>query len=204
MEEKIKIKIILGSTRQGRFGERPANWINDELKNWEGVEAELIDLRDHPMPFLDSPISPSMMNMKYPHSVVQKWSEKINEADAFIIVSPEYNHGYSAVLKNAMDWLSPEWSRKPIGFVSYGSVGGGRAIEQLRQVVIELGMVPIRKSIHLNWDLILKVYNDKAISNADLFAQVRKGPHDHLQMFMDDLLWMAMALKAARNLQSKA
>ncbi|MDE1848346.1 MAG: NAD(P)H-dependent oxidoreductase, partial [Candidatus Micrarchaeota archaeon] len=103
MDEKIKIKIILGTIRQGRFGERPANWIYDQIKSWEGVDVELVDLKDYPMPFFDAPTSPAMMNMQYPNQVVQKWSDKIKQADAFIIVSPEYNHGYSSVLKNAMD-----------------------------------------------------------------------------------------------------
>ncbi len=197
--DRIRIKIILGSVRNGRFGERPAGWINDELKNWNGVEAELLDLKDYPMPFFDSAMSPSMLGKKYPNETVQKWSNKIDEADAYVIVSPEYNHGYSSVLKNALDWLSPEWSRKPVGFVSYGSASGARAIEQLRQVAIELNMVPIRKSIHLNWEFIMKSWSNKDISNAELFAPVRKdmGP-DHLADFVAELLWMAKTLRAAR------
>ena len=200
MENKIKIKIILGSVRQGRFGQRPASWINEELKSWEGVEAELLDLKDYPMPFFDSPTSPAMMNMKYADEKVQKWSNKINDGEAFIIVSPEYNHGYSSVLKNAMDWLLPEWSRKPVGFVSYGSASGARAIEQLRQVAIELNMVPIKKSIHISWDFIMKTWNNKEISNSELFTPLRKnmGP-DHFADFINDLLWMAKALKEART-----
>ncbi len=197
--DRIRIKIILGSVRNGRFGERPAGWINDELKNWDGIEAELLDLKDYPMPFFDSAMSPSMLGKKYPNETVQKWSNKIDEADAYVIVSPEYNHGYSSVLKNALDWLSPEWSRKPVGFVSYGSASGARAIEQLRQVAIELNMVPIRKSIHLNWEFIMKSWSNKDISNAELFAPVRKdmGP-DHLADFVAELLWMAKTLRAAR------
>jgi NAD(P)H-dependent FMN reductase len=200
MDDKIKIKVILGSIRENRFGERPAKWINDELKNWEGTETELLDLKDYPMPLFNLPTSPAMMNMKYPNEIVQKWSDKIKEADAYIIVSPEYNHGYPSSLKNALDWLSPEWGRKPVGFVSYGSAGGARAIEQLRGVAIELNMVPIKKSIHISWEFIMKTFNDKNISNADLFAPLRKGTGpDHLAVFMDDLLWVAKAMKAARG-----
>ena len=200
MDQKIKIKIIIGSIRSGRFGERPANWIKEEIKSWTDIDAELLDLKDYPMPFFDSPTSPSMMNMKYSNETVQKWSNKINEADAFIMVSPEYNHGYSSVLKNALDWLSPEWSRKPVGFVSYGSASGARAIEQLRTVVIELKMVPIPRSIHINWEFIAKSWNNKEISNSELFSPIRKsmGP-DHLAAFIDDLFWMARALKTARD-----
>lgn len=200
MSEKIKVKIILGSIRQNRFGERPANWIKGQLKEWEDVDVELLDLKDYPMPFFDAPTSPAMMGMKYPDPNVQKWSDKIKEADAYIIVTPEYNHGYPAPLKNALDWLNPEWAKKPVGFVSYGSASGARAIEQLRQVVIELSMVPIRKSVHMNWEYIMKTWTDKSISNEDLFATIRKGSGpDHLADFMNDLLWNARALKAARN-----
>jgi NAD(P)H-dependent FMN reductase len=200
MENKIKIGIIIGSVRNGRFGERPAKWIEEELKQWTDVDAELIDLKDYPMPFFDSPTSPSMMGKKYPNDVVQKWSAKIDDKDAYIMVSPEYNHGYSSALKNALDWLNPEWSRKPVGFVSYGSAAGARAIEQLRQVAIELSMVPIRKSIHINWDFIMKTWENKEIKNAELFAPLRKGMGpDHLADFVNDLLWMAKAMKEARS-----
>jgi NAD(P)H-dependent FMN reductase len=198
--DKIKVKIILGSTREGRFGERPARWIDEQLKSWEGVEAELLDLRDYPMPFMDSKTPPSVLNMQYPHEEVKKWSQKILDGDAYIIVSPEYNHGYPAVLKNAIDWLFPEWSRKPVGFVGYGSVSGARAMEQLREVVIELGMVPIKKGIHIGGDIIMKLRSEPNISDADLFASLRTTPgRDHLAIFMDELIWMARALKSARK-----
>ena len=200
MEDKIKVCIILGSVRNNRFGEKPAKWITDEIKNWDGIEAAFVDLKDYPMPLFDSEISPSMLGKKYQNGVVQKWSAKIDWADAFIIVSPEYNHGYSSALKNAMDWLSPEWSRKAVGFVSYGSAGGARNIEQLREVAIELNMVPIRKSIHISWDFIMKAHGNKDIPSAELFAPLRKGMGpDHLADFVNDLIWMARALKTARD-----
>ena len=200
MNEKIKIKIILGSTRNARFGERPATWINDELKEMAEVDTELIDLRDYPMPFFDSVTSPMSMKMDYPDKIVQKWSAKINDGDAFIIVTPEYNHGYPGVLKNAMDWIFPEWVKKPVGFVGYGSVGGARVIEQLREVVIDLKMVPIYRSINLNWEFIMKAQSNKDIPNSELFAPLRNGNGaDHLAVFIEDLLWMARALKSARE-----
>src|SRR5271156_2825888 len=125
MSEKINVKVIIGSTRQGRFGDKPANYVYEELKKMDGVEAELLDLRDYPMPYFDDKTSPSQnKDGKYANPVVQKWSDKIREADAYIIVSPEYNHGYPAVLKNALDELFHEWAKKPVGFVSYGSVIG--------------------------------------------------------------------------------
>ena len=201
MEQKIKIKIILGSTRQGRFGERPAKWLIGEFKTRKDVEVELLDLKDYPMPFFDSRMPPSMLDKKYSNEIVQRWSNKINEADAFIMISPEYNHGYSAVLKNALDWLSPEWHKKAVGFVSYGSAGGARAIEQLREVAVELRLAPITKSIHIPWEFIMKAMNNPGVSDSELFAPLRNGSMgpDHFDAMVADLIWMACALKVARE-----
>lgn len=200
MDKKLKIKIILGSIRPGRFGERPARWIFDEISKNKDLEVELLDLKDYQMPLFDSPTSPSMAGKKYENVMVQKWSAKIDEADGYVIVSPEYNHGYSSVLKNALDWIGPEWNKKPVGFVGYGSVGGSRAIEQLRGVAIELKMVPISRSIHIPWEIMMKTWAKTDIKNEELFEPLRKGGrYDHMQIFMDDLLWMAKALRSARD-----
>ena len=204
MDEKLRIKVILGSVRNGRFGERPALWVYDYLSGLEGVEAELLDLKEYPMPLFDSEISPAWANRKYNNEVVQRWSAKIDAADGYIIVSPEYNHGYSSAIKNALDWIGPEWYRKPVGFVSYGSAGGARAIEQLRGVAIELKMVPISRSIHIPWEFIMKAVNNKEIKNDELLGPLRKtGGGDLLQIFVDDLLWMTRAMKPARESATK-
>lgn len=196
----IKIKIIIGSTRQGRFSEKPAQWIFEEAKKLEDVEVELLDLRDYNMPFFDSPISPSMAQGKYENEVVRKWSEKINDGDAFIVVTPEYNHGYPAVLKNAMDVIYPEWNRKPIGFVSYGSAMGARSVEQLRQVAVELQMAPIRHAIHIPNDIFFAAMMGKSPEGPEMFESIRKGPMgDPVEKFFNDLLWWARALKSARS-----
>ncbi len=198
--ENIKIKVIIGSTRQNRFSEKPAQWIFEEAKKLEGVEVELLDLRDYPMPFFDSPMLPSMTQGKYENEVVKKWAAKINDGDAFIIVSPEYNHGYSAVLKNAMDVIYPEWNRKPIGFVSYGGALGARSVEQLRQVAVELQMAPIRNAIHIPVDIFFAAMMGKGPQGSEMFEPIRKGPMgDPVQKFFDDLLWWAKALKTARS-----
>ena len=199
METSIKIKVIIGSTREGRFSEKPAQWIFEEAKKLEGVEAELLDLRDYEMPFFDSPMSPSMGKGQYSNETVKKWAEKINDGDAFIIVSPEYNHGYSAVLKNALDVISPEWNRKPVGFVSYGSALGARSVEQLRQVAVELQMAPIRNAIHIPADIFMAAMMGNAPQGPEMFESIRKSPMgDPVERFLNDLLWWAKALKAAR------
>jgi NAD(P)H-dependent FMN reductase len=198
--DKLKIKIIIGSTRQGRFSEKPAQWIYEEAKKLEGVEAELLDLRDYPMPFFESPMSPSMAQGKYENEVVQKWAAKIKEGDAFIIVTPEYNHGYPAVLKNAMDVIYPEWNRKPVGFVAYGSAMGARSVEQLRQVAVELQMAPIRNAIHIPVDIFFAAMMGKGVQGPEMFEPIRKGPMgDPVERFFNDLFWWARALKYGRE-----
>jgi len=200
MNTPIKIKVILGSTRQGRFSEKPAKWIFEEAKKLEGIESELLDLRDYEMPFFDSPMSPAMAQGKYENEVVRKWSEKINDGDAFIVVAPEYNHGYTAVLKNAMDVIYPEWNRKPVGFVSYGGAMGARSVEQLRQVAVELQMAPIRNAIHIPNDIFFAAMMGKGPEGPEMFEPIRKSPMgDPVEKFFNDLLWWARALKSARG-----
>src|SRR5437762_441696 len=118
----MKISVIVGSTRQGRFSEKPSKWILQQLQKREGIEAQLLDLRDFPMPFFDQPMPPAMPGRPpYEHEVVKKWTAHIAASDGFVFVTPEYNYGTSAVLKNAIDWVYPEWNRKVAAFVSYGS-----------------------------------------------------------------------------------
>src|SRR5712692_3259376 len=138
------ISVIVGSTRQGRFSEKPAQWIFQQLKNRGGVGARLLDLRDFPMPFFDQPATPAMPGRPpYENEVVKKWTAEIARSDGFIFVTPEYNYGPAAVLKNALDWVYPEWNRKAAAFVSYGSALGARGVQQLREAAIELQLAPV-------------------------------------------------------------
>lgn len=194
IQTPLNIKVIIGSTRQQRFSEKPAHWIYEEAKKKEGVNIELLDLRDYPMPFFDEPMSPSMAQGKHANEVVEKWAQKIKEADAYIIVTPEYNHGYSAVLKNAMDYLYHEWNRKPVGFVSYGSASGARSVEQLRMVAVELQMAPIRSAIHIPVEMLMKVWMEK-VPIEKLLPQLK----DRVDTFLADLIWWGKALKNTRE-----
>src|SRR5580704_190748 len=118
------ISVIVGSTREGRFSEKPAAWILKQLQKRDGIGARLLDLRDFPMPFFDQPLTPAMPGRPpYENEVVQRWTAEIAASDGFIFVTPEYNYGPSAVLKNALDWVYPEWNRKAAAFVSYGGAG---------------------------------------------------------------------------------
>ena len=144
------ISVIVGSTRQGRFSEKPAQWIFQHLKKRADVDARLLDLRDFPMPFFDQAMSPAWPGRPpYENEVVRKWTAAIGASDGFVFVTPEYNYGPPAVLKNAIDWVYPEWNRKAIAFVSYGGAGGARSVQQLRETAIEVQLAPIRSSVHI-------------------------------------------------------
>jgi NAD(P)H-dependent FMN reductase len=144
------ISVIVGSTRQGRFSEKPAQWIFQQLKKRDGVEPRLLDLRDFPMPFFDQAVPPASPGRPaYDNEVVKKWTAAIGASDGLIFVTPEYNYGPPAVLKNAIDWVYREWNRKAAAFVSYGGVGGARSVQQLRETAIEIQLAPIRSSVHI-------------------------------------------------------
>jgi NAD(P)H-dependent FMN reductase len=187
------ISVIVGSTREGRFSEKPAKWILQHLKKREGVDARLLDLRDFPMPFFDQQATPATPGRPpYKNEVVQRWTAEIARSDGFVLVAPEYNYGPSAVLKNAIDWVYPEWNRKAIGFVSYGSAMGARGVQQLRLTAIEVQLAPIRSSV--------------LIPVATLWAHYQGGDVDAglaelgapAEAMLDDLLWWTRALKVAR------
>src|SRR5258705_8968517 len=126
----IKIAIIVGSTRPGRNGEAVAKWVYEAAKNRSDAEFELVDIKDFNLPLLDEPVPPSLGQYSMPHTKV--WAAKIDGFDGYVFVTPEYNHGISGALKNAIDFLFAEWNNKAAGFVSYGGAGGARAVEQLR------------------------------------------------------------------------
>lgn len=187
----LKIAVIIGSTRPNRFSEHPAKWIFEEVKKLPDVEAELLDLRDWPLPFYDEPASPSgIKDGNYPNPLVKKWAAKIAAADAFVIVTPEYNHGYPAVLKNALDHVYAEWNRKAVGFVSYGSVGGGRVVEQLREVAVELQMASTRAAVHIPGSVVF--------SGKPWDSDVEANHKNSADTMLSQLVWWGNALKAAR------
>jgi NAD(P)H-dependent FMN reductase/polyisoprenoid-binding protein YceI len=141
----LKIAVILGSTRPGRNGEAVANWVIDRAGARAGVDYELVDLLDYPLPLLDEMIPPSMGQYQGGHT--KAWAAKIAEFDGYIFVTPEYNHSTSGVLKNAIDYIYGEWNNKAAAFVSYGSLGGARAIEHLRAIASELQLAHVRQQL---------------------------------------------------------
>lgn len=187
------ISVIVGSTREGRFSEKPAKWILQHLKKRKRVDARLLDLRDFPMPFFDQVATPATPgHPAFAHEMVQKWTAAIGQSDGFVVVTPEYNYGPSAVLKNAIDWVYPEWNRKAIGFVSYGSVMGARSVQQLRETAIELQLHPIRSSVHIPVATLWAHYQGGDVEAGLAELEVPAGT------LIDDLLWWTAALKTAR------
>jgi NAD(P)H-dependent FMN reductase len=188
------ISVIVGSTRQGRFSEKPAQWIFREIKKRGDVDARLLDLRDFPMPFFDQAMPPAMPGRPaYENEVVSKWTAAIGSSDGFIFVTPEYNYGPPAVLKNAIDWVYPEWNRKAAAFVSYGGAMGARSVQQLRETAIELQLAPIRSSVQIPVATLWAHFQggdvDKGLAELEKPARV----------MIDDLLWWTTALKTARK-----
>jgi NAD(P)H-dependent FMN reductase len=185
-----KIAIIIGSTRDGRFGDKPANWIHEVGKQRSDLDFELVDLRDYPMPFFNEPASPLWVPSK--NEVAQKWQKKLDEFDGFIFIAAEYNRGPTGVLTNAFDYAYPSWNKKPAAFVGYGGVGGARAIEQLRLQAIELQMTPIRVGVHIFWQVMQEAMGGKNLKEFDFLQANAKD-------MLDQLAWYAKALKVARD-----
>ena len=144
----IKIAIIIGSTRPGRKAEAVAKWVHEIAKKRSDAGFEIVDIKDYNLPLLDEPVPPSMG--QYSQSHTKTWSAKIAAFDAYVFVTPEYNHSTSGALKNAIDYLYAEWNNKVAGFVGYGSAGGTRAVENLRLVMGELQIADVRAQVALS------------------------------------------------------
>ena len=186
-----KVGIIISSTRPNRFADHPAKWIFEKAAKRNSFEVEMLDLRDFPMPFFEEAASPAWAQSQNPVAV--EWQKKVAEMDGFIVVAAEYNHAPTAVLKNAIDYAYPQWNRKPIAFVGYGGTGAARAIEQLRNIAVELQMAPIRVGVHIQMQAYLDVVQgNKTLEDFDFLNQ---GAEDML----DQLTWWIDALKTARD-----
>lgn len=182
------LQLILGSTRQGRHGEAVGRWFANLAGARDDLTVELLDLRDWPLPFLDTPMPPAMQASTDP--ATQAWAAKLAQADGYVLMTPEYNHGPTAVLKNALDHVYTEWRHKPVGFVSWGGPAGGvRAVEQLRQIAVELQMAPMRNQV-----AIPAVY--MALDDAGRPRDPRHG--DEVTAVLDELVWWSNALSVAR------
>lgn len=193
---KPKIALVVGSTRVGRFADKPVEWFAKIAAERTDIDVEIVDLRDFPMPHFDEPMSPAWGPSKDP--VAQKWQAKVAEYDGFIFTAAEYNHGPTGVLKNALDYAYPQWIKKPAGFIGYGGVGGARAVEQLRMIAIELQMAPTKTAVHIVWaDMLPVMQGTKKLEEYDHLNTAAAG-------MLEEFAWWAKALKAAREADAKA
>lgn len=197
MPTKPKIAVIIGSTRPTRFADVPAQWILKQAQARGDMDAAIVDLRDHPMPFFDEVASNMWMPSQNPEAV--RWQQTIGGFDGYIFVVAEYNHSITGVLKNALDQAYREWTRKPFTAIGYGGTGAVRAIEHLRLIGTELQMVSTHAAIHIGGrdaQTIHPMFEGKPIETieAHLLPATKTA--------LDELLWWARATMAAKALEA--
>jgi NAD(P)H-dependent FMN reductase len=183
----LRISIILGSTRPGRNGEAVAKWVYNIAKKRTDAEFEFVDIKDYNLPLLDEPLPPSLG--KYSKDHTKAWAAKIDSFDAFVFVTPEYNHGIPGALKNAIDFLYKEWNNKVAGFVAYGGAGGIRSVEQLRLVMGELQVATVRAQVQLS-----------LFTDFENFSVFKPAPYQEksVNTMLDQVISWGSALKTLR------
>ncbi len=184
----LKIAIVTGSTRPGRKNEPVARWVHSIARQRKDAEFELVDIADYNLPLLDEPGPPSLG--RYEHEHTKTWSRKIGSFDGYVFVSPEYNHGTSAALKNAIDYLYREWNNKAAGFVAYGGAGGVRAVESLRLVMAEVMVATVRAQVALS-------LHDDFENYSEFKPQERRAAE--LDRVLDQVVAWSGALRAERT-----
>lgn len=192
----MKLQVIVGSTRPNRVTPTIARWVSTTAQSIDGIDVDIVDLAEYPLPFFDESISPRYNPNRNPDEAVQKFINKIAEADAYVFVTPEYNHSVSGVLKNAIDYLTNELTHKPATVVSHGTVGGARAAMMLKEILSESQAAIIPQAVALigsgrNFD-----------ENGSLKAEIQAnpyGPQAALEATLAELKWYSDALSAARN-----
>lgn len=184
----MNIAIITGSTRPGRNNIAVARWAFELAAKRRDANFELVDIADYQLPLLDEPIPPAVG--RYSHAHTKRWAAKIASFDGYVFVTPEYNHGTSAALKNAIDYLYAEWNDKAAGFVSYGAVGGARAVEHLRLVMGNVSVADVTKQV------MLSLFTD--FENMSVF---RPDPRHEAELhaMLDEVIAWAGALKTLRS-----
>ena len=183
----LKIAIVLGSTRPGRKGEAVAKWVHEIAQKRTDAEFELVDIQDFNLPLLDEPVPPSMG--KYSQDHTKRWAARVASFDAYVFVTPEYNHSTSGALKNAIDFLYAEWNNKAAGFVSYGSAGGARAVEHLRLILAEVQIATVRAQV------MLSLATD--FENYSIFKPAARHT-DAVKIMLDQVVAWGTALRTVR------
>jgi len=194
---KPKIAVIISSIRPTRFGDKPAKWIADHVAARGDADVEIVDLKDYPLPLFDAAASDFWMPT--PNETAAKWQAKLNEFDGYIIVTAEYNRSITGALKNAIDWAYKPFMKKAVAFVGYGSVGGARAVEHLRTIMVEVQAVPVRHAVHIGGsDFLPIMMGQKSWDDT-------KGNFDpFVPEMLDNLLWWTNATRTARQADAAA
>ena len=194
----MKLQVILGSTRPGRVSERIANWVVDTARDLPDTDVELVDLADYKLPFLDEAISPRYNPNRTPNPAAKKWLDKVGEADAYVLVTPEYNRSYSAVLKNAIDYIDFQMEKKPVALVAHGSTGGAQAVAHLRGVMTGIHAITVPAATYL-------IQASQLLDEQGNLSEAAKanpyGPTFALKQTLDSTKWYSDALAAARAKQ---
>ncbi len=193
MTAKPRIALVIGSTRPTRFADTPAQWMLKQAQARGDLEVELVDLRDHPLPFFDEMASNLWMPSQNPEAL--RWQERIAGFDGFIFVVAEYNHSITAVLKNALDQAYKEWNRKPFTAIGYGGVGAARAIEHLRGIGVELQMVSTKSAVHIGGADAMAIHPH---FGGQPIETVEANLLPAATAALDELAWWAKATMAAR------
>lgn len=188
-ESPLRIGIILSSTREGRFADRVADWVMQAAKERPELQMETIDLRDYPLPIFGEGDG---------EEVIVRWKERLAEFDGYVILTAEYQHSITGVLKNALDYVGDEMAKKPVAYVGYGGVGGARAVEHLRLVGAHLEFPSVKEAVHIAWDVYLAVSGgEKQLSDFDFL-------NESLNTTLDSLTWWGRTLRAGRNAYATA
>ena len=193
----MKVAVVLGTIRQGRVSERLASWVLQEVGAHNDIEAELVDLKDYPMPFFDEAVSPRYNPNRTIEPVVQKWLAQLQSAEAYIFVTPEYNHSIPAVLKNALDYATWEMVKKPAVVVSHGTVGGARAAMHLKEILSESRACIIPAHVAFQ-GRVSELLDESGSLNEATKAQPY-GPQTALKNMVEELYWYGQALASARS-----
>lgn len=194
MRSKPRIAVVVGSTRPTRFADIPAQWIAQQARARGDVDVEIVDLRDHPLPFFDEVASNRWVPSQNPEAL--RWQQTIGAFDGYIFVVAEYNHSITGVLKNALDQAYAEWEHKPFTAIGYGGVGGARAVEHLRLIGVELQMVSTRGAVHIAGGDLMAIHPGFGGTQSieDIEAHLKPSATGAL----DELVWWAKATMAAR------
>lgn len=184
----MKIMVMNSSVREHRAASIVLPWVVSAVKKHQDIDVDVVDLKELDLPMLNTAVHPISANGQYDEPKATAWAKRVAEADSFILVVAEYNHGYPAAIKNALDWVAQGWWYKPVSFVSYGGLSGGiRAVEQLRQVVLELRMFPLHEAVHIPF--VRDAFNEQG-------QPVRESMNDNLEKLVDELLIYTAKLKA--------